>query len=155
MKMSMQDNTAKYVELSSRTYELMVDTFASAARGRIDYWKVVWEIASRPYASRAIGAAVQENFDRTSELTNLTVSELHSRGQRAVDFSEKLLTQVGQLQDAALETYRDSSRSIGSTVGQGTDAATELSVDGVSTVDQSINGVKYLVNRLAWTNETQ
>jgi hypothetical protein len=142
MKMSTQGSTAKYIELSSRTYELIVDTFASATRSRLNYWKSVWEIASRPYGSTAIGSTVRENFDRASELTNLTVSELHSRGQRTVDFSEKFLTQVGQLQDAARETHRDSSTSNGSTAGQVKDGATE-SVDGVSTVDPAINDFKY------------
>jgi hypothetical protein len=102
--------------------------------------EVVWEIASRPYASRAIGARVQENFDRTSELTNLTVNELHSRAQRAVDFSKTLLDEAEQLQDTAREISRDSLTSIGSAMGQGIVAAKELSVDGVSTVDQSSNG---------------
>jgi hypothetical protein len=122
--MSTQGSTAKYIELSTRTYALIVDTFASATQSRLDYWKSVWKITSRPYASTAIGSALGENFDRVSELTNLTVSELHSRGLRIVDFSEKLLAEIGKLQDSARETYRDSVKSNDSTVAQAKDAAT-------------------------------
>ena len=59
--MSTQDNTAKYIELSNEAYGLIVDTFVSATRDRLAYWKAVWGIASRPYASTAIA---RENFDR-------------------------------------------------------------------------------------------
>jgi hypothetical protein len=154
MEMGMQaNNTAKYIELASRTYELILDTLASATRSRITYWKSVWEIASRPYASRTIGARVQENFDRTSELTNLTVDELHSRAQRAVDFSKKLLNEAEQLQDTTGEIYRDSSTSIGSAVGQEPIvAAKDLSVDGVSTVEHSSNGRRTFENLVSVTN---
>jgi hypothetical protein len=126
--MNAQANTAKYIELSTRTYALIVDTFSSATRSRLDYWKSVWQIASRPYASTAID--VRENVDRVSALTNLTVSELHSRGLRTVDFSEKLLAEIGKLQDSARETYRDSVKSNDSTVAQVKDAASEVSVNG-------------------------
>jgi hypothetical protein len=133
VEVSTQGITAKYIELSNEGYGLIVDTVASATRSRLGYWKSFWEIASRPYASTAI---VRENFDRASELANLTIGELHSRVQRTVDFSEKCLAQVGKLQDAALETYRDSLKSYLPSVDQVNDASTELSVDGVSTVDQ-------------------
>jgi hypothetical protein len=102
VEVSTQDNTAKYIELSNEAYGLIVDTFVSATRNRLAYWKSVWGIASRPHASTAIASTVRENFDRASELANLTIGELHSRVQRTVDFSEKCLAQVGKLQDAAL-----------------------------------------------------
>jgi hypothetical protein len=152
MKMSTNSSAAKSIELSSQTYELIIDTLASATRSRLEYWKSVWEIVSRPYASRAIGATMEENFERTRELTNLTVNQLHSRSHRALDFSKKLLAQAEQLQDAALEAYRDSLKSIDSTVGQGTVAAEELSVGGGSTVDQSSNGRKTPANPVSVSN---
>jgi hypothetical protein len=130
VEVSTQGSTANYVELASQTYGLIVDVLASATRSRLDYWKSVWEIASRPYASTAVESTVRENFDRVSELANLTVGELRSRGQRTAEFSEKFLAQVGKLQDAAIETYRDSLTSYVSTVNQVKDAATELSVNG-------------------------
>jgi hypothetical protein len=141
MKMSTQGSTAKCIELSSRTYGLIVNTFASATQSRLDYWKSVWEIASRPYASTAIGSALRENFDRVTSLTNLTISELHSRGQRTVDFSERLFAEIGELQDSARETYRDSLKSNGSTVGQPKDAATELSANGFTHREMPANPV--------------
>jgi hypothetical protein len=149
VKLSTQGNTAKYIEISNEAFGLIVDTFASATRSRLGYWKSVWEIASRAYASTAIASTVGESFDRASELANLTVGELRSRVQRTADFSEKFLAQVGKLQDAVLETYRYSLKSYVSTVDQVKDASTELLVDGVSTVDQvkdaftelSVNGV--------------
>jgi hypothetical protein len=134
--LNIQSNTAKYVELSNRAYALIVDTFDSAVQSRLSYWKSVWEIASRPYRSATITSAVGENFDRASALANLTVGEFCSRVQRTADFSEKFLAQVGKLQDAVLETYRDSVELTLSTVDQVKEASAELSVDGVSTVDQ-------------------
>ena len=107
--MSRQGNTAKHIELSNEAYGLIVDTFAPAMRSRLGYWKSVWEIVSRPYASTAIASTVGESFDRASELAHLTVGELRSRIQRTADFSEKFLGQVGTLQNAALEMYRGSS----------------------------------------------
>jgi hypothetical protein len=135
--MSAHGNTAKYIDLSTRTYALIVDTVASATRGRLDYWKSVWQIASLPYASTAID--VRDNFDRFSALTNLTVSELHSRGLRTVDFSEKLLAEIGKLQESACETYRDSVRSNDSTVAQVKDAATDVSVNGFNQSEDAPN----------------
>ena len=79
--MNIQGSTAKYVELSNQAYGVIVDTFASAMRSRLDFWKSVWQIASRPYASTAIASIMGENFDRASELTNLTVGELQARVQ--------------------------------------------------------------------------
>jgi hypothetical protein len=128
-------------------------------RSRLDFWKSVWQIASRPYASAAIASIVGENFDRTSELTNLTVGELQSRFQRTADFSQRFLTHVGKLQDAARETYRDvltvdrvkdaptgmSGNSV-STVYRVKDASMEMSGNGVSTdafTEMSGNGFKY------------
>ncbi|MGP6192162.1 MAG: hypothetical protein ACLPSH_19295 [Vulcanimicrobiaceae bacterium] len=129
--MSTQGSTAKYIELSNQTYGLIVDTLGSATRSRLNYWKSIWEIASRPYASTAIESVVRENFDRASELANLTFGELRSRGQRTADFSEKFLAQVEKLQDAATETYRDSLKSYVSTVDQVKNAAAEVSPNGV------------------------
>jgi methyl-accepting chemotaxis protein len=129
--MNIQGSTAKYLELSNQAYGVIVDTFASAMRSRLDFWKSVWQIASRPYASTAIASIMGENFDRASELTSLTVGELQSRVQSTADFSQKFLAHIGKLQDATHETYRDAS-----TVGRVKDASTEMSGNGASTVDR-------------------
>ena len=133
--MSTQRNTAaEYIALSSEAYGLIVDTIASVTRSRLNYWNSAWQIACRPYASAAIRSTVRENFDRASELANLTLGELSSRVQRTADFSEKFLAQFGKLQDAARETYRDTLTSYVSTVDHVKD--TSMSVNGVATVDQ-------------------
>jgi hypothetical protein len=150
--MNIQDSNAKYVELSNQSYGVIVDTFASAMRSRLDFWKSVWQIASRPYTSMAMASIVEQNFDRASELTNLTVGELQSRVQRTADFSQKFLAHVGKLQDAARETYRNVS-----TVDRAKDVLTEMSHNGVSTdasTEMSGDGFKYreAANRVSVTN---
>lgn len=129
--MSTQGSTANYVELSGQAYGLVVDAFASINRSRLAYWKSVWEIVSKPYASTAIESAVRENFDRANQLANLTVGELRTRGQISADFSEKFLTQIEKLQDAGLEAFRDSLRTYASSVKKLQEATTELSANGV------------------------
>ncbi len=140
--MSTQASTENYIELSSQTYELIVDALATAARSRLDFWKSVFEIAARPYASTALEPVVRENFERAGELSNLTVGELRSRGQRTAEFSEKFLNQVGKLQDAALETFRDSLKSYVSAVNQVKDAATEAATELSPNVLKPSNGSK-------------
>ena len=120
--MSIPASTAKYLELSSRTYELILDTLASATRRRLDYWKSVWEIVSRPRAVKGRSISPSSGLPRLEH------------------------------QNAALETQRDSWSSIGSTMGQVGVAGKELSVDGGSTVDQSSNGRKTPANPVSVSN---
>ncbi len=133
--MNTQGSTAKYVALSNRVYTLIVDTLDSAARSRLGYWTSVWEIASRPYPSPGVTSAIGENIERASELANLTAGEFCSRVQITADFSEKFAVQVGKLQDAVIETCRDSLKATVSTVDQVKDARVEPSLEGVSTVE--------------------
>jgi uncharacterized phage infection (PIP) family protein YhgE len=138
--MSTQGTTAKYIELSNEVYEVFLDTFTSAMQGRIDYWKSVVEIASRPYPTKPSGSTLRETFTRASELTNLTFGELSSRVQRTADFSEKILTQFEKLQATTIEMYRESLTSYVSAVDKAKDASAELA-DGlkqshVSTVEE-------------------
>jgi hypothetical protein len=128
--LNIQGRTAKYIELSNQLYGLIVDAFAFATRSTLGYWKSVLNIASRPYASTAIASTIGDNFNRAGELAQLTVGELRSRVQRTADFSEMFLAQVGKLQHAAPETYRDSLKLFVSSVDQVKDASTELSANG-------------------------
>lgn len=140
--MSTQGSTANYVELTGQAYGLIVDAFASVSRSRLDYWKSVWEIASRPYTSTAIDATVRENFDRAQQLADLTVGEFRSRGQASTEFSEKFLAQIGKLQDAGVEVFRDSLKAYVSSLNQVQEATTTaLAVNG--------NASKELVSKLA------
>jgi hypothetical protein len=131
VNVSTQDSAANYVELTGQAYLLVVDAFAAVNRSRLGYWKSVWEIASKPYASTAIDSTVRENFDRAGQLADLTVAELRARGQISADFSEKFLSQIGKLQDSALETFRASLKTYASAMNQLKDATTELSGNGV------------------------
>ncbi|MGP6159986.1 MAG: hypothetical protein ACLPYS_21250 [Vulcanimicrobiaceae bacterium] len=130
--MSTQGSTAKYIEVSCDAYGLIVDVLASASRARLAYWKSIWELASRPYASTALEPAVRESFERASELTNLTVDELRARGKRTAEFSEKFLGEVEKLQDAGVEVFRDSLKAFVSSVEQVKDATADLSINGKS-----------------------
>jgi hypothetical protein len=141
--MSTQSSIAKYIELSNAVYELFLDTFASAIRGRIDYSKTVFDIASRPYPTNSNGSALRGAFARAGELTDVTVVELCSRVQRTADFSEKFLVEVEKLQDANLKLYRDSLTSIVSAVDQVKDTSADLVGDLKHSSVSTANKVKH------------
>lgn len=104
--MSDQETTTSYVELASQTYGLYVDAIASANQRLLDYYKAVWEITVRPYASTAIESTVRENFDRANEIVSLTVTELQTNGEKTSEFAQKLFAQNAKLQDSAVTTLR-------------------------------------------------
>jgi hypothetical protein len=104
--MSDQEATTSYVELASQTYSLYIDAIASANQRLLDYYKSVWEISSRPYASTAVEAAVRENFDRANEIVSLTVTELQNNGQKTAEFAQKLFAQNAKLQDSAIAAVK-------------------------------------------------
>jgi hypothetical protein len=98
--MSTKGSTASYVELSSKSYNLFVDAYAAANKRGLDYAKSVWEVASRPYSTTAIEAAVQDSFDRASKLVALTVAELQTNGQKAAEFAEEFASQAAKFQES-------------------------------------------------------
>jgi len=100
--------TSSYAELATETYNVFVETFATANRRALDYLKSVFEITTRPYASTALETAVRENFDRASQLMSLTVSELQTSGQMASELSGKLAAHGSKFQ----ETYAASMRGL-------------------------------------------
>jgi hypothetical protein len=104
--MSDQQATTSYVELASQTYSMYLDAIASANQRLLDYYKSVWEISARPYASTAIEATVRENFDRANEIVSLTVTELQTEGQKSSEFAQKLFTQNAKLQDSAVAAIK-------------------------------------------------
>ena len=104
--MSDKDTTTSYVELSSQAYSLFVDALASANQRGLDYWKSLWEIVSRPYASTAIETGVRENFDRANQIVSLTINELQSSGQKAAEFGEQLFAHGAKLQDSYVAAFR-------------------------------------------------
>jgi hypothetical protein len=98
--------TPSYTELSSESYALFVDAFATANRRGLDYFKSLYEIASRPYASSAVEQAVRENFDRLNQVISVTIAELQATGQNAADFNEKLSKHNVKVSESALEALR-------------------------------------------------
>ena len=84
------ETTSSYVALASQTYGLFVDAAASANQRALGYWKSLYEIASRPYASTAVENAVRENFDRANQVVSLTINELQANGAKSAEFTEKL-----------------------------------------------------------------
>jgi hypothetical protein len=110
--METQETATSYVELTSQTYGLIVDAFASGSKRALDYTKSAWEITTQPYPSSLIDSVINENFNRANRLVNLTVGELKAAGLQSGDFVEKLLKQRTKIQDTAgaalrglLDTY--------------------------------------------------
>ena len=95
-----KSTTASYTELTSQTYNMIVEAYAAANKSALDYGKSLWEVASRPYATSAIEASIQENFDRANKIVSLTVAELQSNGQKAAAFTEQLASQAAKLQES-------------------------------------------------------
>lgn len=92
--------TPSYVELSSQTYTLFVDAFASANHRALGYAKSLYEIVSRPYTSARTETGLRENFDRAHQIVELTVDELQATGQKNAEFAEKLAAHGAKLQDS-------------------------------------------------------
>jgi len=113
MRSSIQDgaNYAKesatsYIELSSKVYSLFLDTLTSLTGRRLQYWKSVWEVSSRPYQLTEVDGTVRDGFDRASQILDLTVNELKTDGQNAAEFFEKLLSHTTRFQDVAMKAFR-------------------------------------------------
>ena len=98
--------TSSYVELSSQAYSLFVDAYASANQRALGYWKSLWEIASRPYASTAVETTVRENFDRANQVVTLTISELQASGSKVAETAEKFATHNAKVQDSVSLAFR-------------------------------------------------
>jgi hypothetical protein len=106
--MQTKETTSSYAELTTQTYNVLVEAFAASNRRALDYVKSVFEITTRPYASTAVETAMRENFDRASQLMSLTVSELQTTGQSASELSGKLIAHGTKFQ----ETYTASMRGL-------------------------------------------
>jgi prefoldin subunit 5 len=102
-----EEKTTGYVELSSQAYGLAVDAIASSNQRLLDYWRSVWDITSRPYASTDVDAVVREGFDRATKVLSLTIEELHAQQQKAQELIEKVAAQGSAVQDSALATVRE------------------------------------------------
>ncbi|MFY9781319.1 MAG: hypothetical protein WAJ85_12525 [Candidatus Baltobacteraceae bacterium] len=90
----------------NKAYYLIVDAIAWSNYRFLDYWRRVWEINSRPYASFAYEAFLGEGVARATEVLELTAEELESQSAKSAELTERLAAQGAQLQHAALEAYR-------------------------------------------------
>lgn len=95
-----------YVELSSRVYTLIIDAYAAASRRRVDYFKSIFEIVSRPYEQVSLERTARENVDRTSEIISLSIAEFEISGREAAEFSKRWLDNSAKVQDYALTATR-------------------------------------------------
>ncbi|MFY9779651.1 MAG: hypothetical protein WAJ85_03950 [Candidatus Baltobacteraceae bacterium] len=98
--------TTSYLELGTEAYSTAADALASANHRLLNYWKSVWDITSRPYASTAIESTVRENFDRANEILTLTVDEVKAQEAQAKDLAEKVVVQGAKLQDSTIAAFR-------------------------------------------------
>ncbi len=96
----------KVTELVGDAYTTTADAVAAANHRLLAYWKTLWDITTRPYASSGVDAAVRENFDRASEILTLTVDELKAQEKQLQDLTEKALSHGEKLQDATITAFR-------------------------------------------------
>jgi len=98
--------TSSYVELLNHTYSLTVEAYASANKRALEYAKSLWEVASKPYSTSVLEAAIADNFDRANQLVSLTVAELEANGQRTAEFAEQIATQFAKFQESSTASLR-------------------------------------------------
>jgi hypothetical protein len=104
--MTTKNASASYLELSSQAYNLFVDAMAKTNQRTLEYMKSVYEISSRPYASTALETTMRENFDRANQVLSLSIAELQTTGQQAVELNEKLVAHGAKLQESFVTTMR-------------------------------------------------
>jgi hypothetical protein len=98
--------TQSYVELASRSYNLVVEAFSNANQRALNYTKALYDIASRPYASSALESVARENFDRANQIVELTVETVQQHGAETANFSKQVAAQTAAWQEQWMETAR-------------------------------------------------
>ena len=98
--MSSKEATASYVEQATAIYSLFVEAYASANQRALEYAKSVWEISSKPYSTTALETAVQDGFERSNQIVNLSIAELQTAGQKSAEFAEKYVSDLAKLQES-------------------------------------------------------
>jgi hypothetical protein len=102
---------SEYVELATAAYTLLADNYTSATSRSLEYWKSVWQVASKPFSTTAPDATMRESFDRMNQIVGLTVGELSASGRQTSELAEKLLAHSAKVQD----TYVNMSRGLANT----------------------------------------
>ena len=101
-----KETTASYTELSSQGYALWVEALAEYNQRALNYYRSLWEIASKPYASTAVDTNVRENFDRANQIVGLAINELSHAGARNANNAEKFAQHGAKVQDAWMNALR-------------------------------------------------
>lgn len=102
----MSQETSEYAELSSQAYNLFAENVTAANGRALEYWKSVWQIASRPYASTEIESGLRDNVERANQIVGLTVNELSTSGRETAELGEKLIAHSAKVQKLYLDAAR-------------------------------------------------
>ncbi len=105
--MNTRKATANYAELTGDVYSLIAGAFGSGNKRALDYWKSVWDIASRPYSSVTIESIGKANLERANEFRELAVGELRSAGRESAELDKRVLAESSKAQGMALESFRE------------------------------------------------
>ena len=97
---SPKEATASYVELSSQTYKLFTEAFASANQRALEYTKSVWEISSRPYDTAGFEAIVRDGFERANKIVEAAIATLQANGRTSAELAENVVAQNAKLQES-------------------------------------------------------
>ncbi len=127
----MPQDTSEYAQLSSEAYNLFAENMTAANDRALDYWKSVWQISSRPYASSEIQTGIRENVDRANQIVSLTVDELTTSGRELAQFTEKLVAHSAKVQKLYVDTVRGLT-STGVSNMNFVKEATERQIDGIT-----------------------
>jgi uncharacterized protein YnzC (UPF0291/DUF896 family) len=90
----------------NKPYFMIVDAIAWSNYRLLDYWRHLWEINARPYASVTPEGYLRETVERALEVLDLTREELEKQTAKSVELTERLASEAAHLQRAALEAYR-------------------------------------------------
>ena len=101
-----QETTPSYMELSTQAFSLWTDAIAAANQRTLDYYKSLFQIATRPYTSTALETAARENFDRANQIVSLTVDELETEMRKSAEFAQKLVEHNAKVQDSYVNAMR-------------------------------------------------
>ncbi len=99
--------TNPYLALSGEAYSIVVDAYAAASRRRLDYFKALYDIVSRPYGPVTLEQAAREHVDRTSEIVSLSIAEFEASGKKTAELTRTWLDHSAKMRDFGFEAARD------------------------------------------------
>jgi hypothetical protein len=103
---SRADQTASYAELASKTYSTLIDAASEVNHRALGYGKALFDIMTRPYKSNTAEDAARENFDRASQLVDVTVKELQNSGAHAAKLGQQISHLNAEWQEIYTQTVK-------------------------------------------------